>query len=305
MKINICYLILNLLLLIIANIYLKDKKVSFNHKLILLTAYLIFTFLTCSWINGIINQIFDLTFLDVKSYLLLLIVTNIIILYTMNRPTRLGYKITNYILFIIIIIILGATISVVLGNRFNKFYIMDIGNAINFMNLSFVIFIIYLITISIIYIGYNFLKKETIEEKKELIISKIAIVKPNIKHIDFSKITTFLKKKKSKLQKELLTEEELLNYDKNQGFYINGEECSIIFEDSNKENIIKNYYKLNEDIHAKLTNGYTLEENKLLKSICMKFKVGSLNHIDLNNTKILNEMSNDEYNFLKKIFGLN
>ena len=294
MKINICYLILNLLALIVAKIYLKDKKLSFKQSLLLLGTYLIFTFLTCSWINGMINKIFNLTFLDVKSYLILLIITNTIILYTMNHSIKKGYKIINYILFILIIKIFGATLSVVLGNKFNQFYIMDIANAVNFMNLSFVIFIIYLITISIIYIGYNLFKQEPLTEK-EFILSKI-----NIKDIKIPKLTLPIKKKKTNTQVKLLTKEELLNYNKEKGFYINGEECSIIFEDSNKDNIIKNYYTLNEDIHAKLTNGYTLEENKLVKSICMKFKVGNLNNIDLNNTNILNKISIDEYNFLKK-----
>ena len=102
-----------------------------------------------------------------------------------------------------------------------------------------------------------------------------------------------------------LSTEELLNYHVEDGFYINGEECSIIFDDSNKDNIIKNYYILNEDIHAKMMNGYTLEENKLLKSICMKFRVCSLNNINWNNESALEEIRVDQYNYLRRVFNIN
>lgn len=94
----------------------------------------------------------------------------------------------------------------------------------------------------------------------------------------------------------------MLQYNRENGLYINGVECSIIFEDSNQENIVKNYYILQNDIHAKLVNGYTLEENRMLKNICMKLQVGNIGNIDIHNISILNKISVEEYNLLKKIF---
>ena len=300
MNINIFYIILNLLFLLVARIYLKDKNISFQQSLILLVGYLVFTFLTCSWINGAIYSIFHLTFLNVKCYLVLLIVTNLIILYTMNHSVSLKYKILNYLLFMFIVIILGAVLSVALGNKYNQFYIMDISNAVNFMDLSFVIFIIYLIVMSVIYIGSEFFKYDYISIKNDFGVSDFKFSNLGIVKFILGKI-----KKNNDYNSNLLSTEELLNYHVEDGFYINGEECSIIFDDSNKDNIIKNYYILNEDIHAKMMNGYTLEENKLLKSICMKFRVCSLNNIDWNNESALEEISVDEYNFLRRVFNIN
>ena len=166
---------------------------------------------------------------------------------------------------------------------------MDIGNAINLMDLSFVIFILYLIVIAMIYLSF-----QIVEKNKKEIIKRIKKIKNDLFKIALSR-------KKNKF----LTKEELLNYDKSKGLYINGKECSIILEDSNKDNIIKNYETLNKDINAKLTNGYTLEENKLLKSICMKLNVGTLRNVDINNGTLLNRINIEEYNLLKKIFGIN
>ena len=288
MKINICYLVLNMLLLLIGKNYLEKKKTSFKKEMIVLGAYLIFTLLTYSYINGILNNIFKLSFLDTKAYLILLIITNVIMLYTINNKIKLIYKIPNYLLFILLMIILGANLSIVLGNKYSTFYIMDIGNAINLMDLSFVIFILYLIVIAMIYLSF-----QIVEKNKKEIIKRIKKIKNDLFKIALSR-------KKNKF----LTKEELLNYDKSKGLYINGKECSIILEDSNKDNIIKNYETLNKDINAKLTNGYTLEENKLLKSICMKLNVGTLRNVDINNGTLLNRINIEEYNLLKKIFGI-
>ena len=65
----------------------------------------------------------------------------------------------------------------------------------------------------------------------------------------------------------------------------------------------KNYHILEEDINAKMVNGYTLEENKILKNICMKLQTNNLQQLDLNNISILNKISPEEYNFLTKIIS--
>ena len=251
-------------------------------NIILLAIYLIFTFLTCSYLNSVMNNIFKLTYLNVKSYLLLLVITDTIMLYTINKPVKLGYKIPNYILFILVTFMFIAMLPIVLGNKFKIFYIMDIGNAINFMDLSFIIFSLYLITIAIVYMGYHR-------------IFKIFSIPKNL----LSRVPKMTKDTK------ILTREELLNYDKEKDLYINGINANIIFEDSNKDNIVKNYYLLLKDTNAILANGYTLEENKLLKNICNKLKVSNLTTIDLNNLKVLDKINSDEYQILKRVTKTN
>ena len=282
MSINICYLILNLLLLIIIQHQINKKNMNLIQNIIVLAIYIIFTFLTCSYLNGVMNNIFKLTYLNVKSYLLLLIITDTIMLYTVNKPVKLGYKIPNYILFISVTAMFIAMLPIVLGNKIKIFYIMDIGNAINFMDLSFIVFSLYLITIALVHMGYmKIFKTITIPQKL------------------FSKLP------KRKNNTQILTREELLNYDKEKELYINGINVNIIFEDSNKDNIVKNYYLLLKDIDAKLANGYTLEENKLLKNICNKLKVSNLTTIDLNNLKVLDKINSEEYQILKRVTKVN
>jgi hypothetical protein len=109
------------------------------------------------------------------------------------------------------------------------------------------------------------------------------------------------KKEKNIINETILSPQELLSLPNKQQFSINGVECSIIFEDSIPENIIKNYHILLNDISAKLVNGYTLKENQLLKNICAKLQTNNLNCIDLNNLSILNKISIEEYNLLKQI----
>ena len=101
----------------------------------------------------------------------------------------------------------------------------------------------------------------------------------------------------------MLSVEELLSYDRNSALYINGVDCSIIFNDSNVNNIIKNYQILFNDIGAKMVNGYTLDENIMLRDICMKLNTNNLFDINLDNFNILNRISVEEYNLLKKIKG--
>ena len=293
MNINLYYLIINLLFVVIAKIILKKHSITNKTRLILLGIYLLLTIISFAYINGIINSIFKLKYLNVKLYLLLLIGTNAIILYILNKPVKMIYRIISYIYFMIIMIMFGATLTIVLGNKFSNFYLMEVQNAVHFIDLSFITALLYGIITAITYIT-NYIIKEQIITKEKIINT-------------YKKIIELLKNiKKNKPERpNILTPNEILNYDYEEGLYINGEECSIIFEDSNKENIIRNYYILNNDIHATLMNGYTLEENKIFKSICMKLNVSNLGNIDIFNTNILNKINIEEYNLLKKLFGQN
>ena len=54
-----------------------------------------------------------------------------------------------------------------------------------------------------------------------------------------------------------------------------------------------------------MVNGYTLKENKMLRSICMKLQVNNLACIDMSNISILNKISIEEYKLLKDVFNIN
>lgn len=306
--INLCYFIFVCLSIIVLNIYLKRFQAQKSLKWIINIVYLIIHVLTFNYFNGILNNIFDLSYLSVKLYLIIIVITNCIFLKTINQKTKVAYSVLNYILFALLTIIFGATLAIILGNKYESFYIMDVANAVNFIDLSFVIFLIYLIVICLVTIGYELFEKNT---SKELNLSKwnLSNIKiPNIEPIIMKFQKKFHNKEKTNISTNhqfILTEEELLNYNLNNGLYIDGVECSIIFEDSNQDNIIKNYHILLNDIHARLVNGYTLEENQMLKSICTKLQVSTLSHIDISNVSILNKISIEEYNLLRKVFGLN
>lgn len=314
--INICFLILDILVFIVLLLFIRKHNLSRIQLIVLITMYIIANIFFFNYLNTIIQDVFALKYLSVKVYLIILIITNIITLKTINQETKIVYSIINYSLFIILTIIFGATIAVVLGNQIDTFYIMDVSNAINFIDLSIVIFILYLISISITYIGYYIFEPKTSKEQitknqillKEKILEKLSfldkITLPTIKlkPLDIRK----LKPKKVKSKKStLLTKEELINFNKEEKLYINGVECNIIFEDSNKDNIYKNYQILSEDINAKLVNGYTLEENKMLKNICIKLQTNNIGTIDINNVSLLNKISIEEYMLLEKVFGTN
>lgn len=294
------------LLFIVMNLFLTTKGVNYKIRYFINLIYVIGTILSFNYVNGIFKSIFSLKYLSVKTYLFIIMLTNAIVLFTINKKVKLGYKIANFTLFIVLTIIFGSTLSIVLGNKFDALYVMDISNAVNFIDLSLVIFILYIILMTIIYIGYYLFNVKDETEEKKPVTSK--------KSWEFKKISNLINLKKKQEQssslknqnhspkQNLLTPEELLQYNRENGLYINGVECSIIFEDSNQENIVKNYYILQNDIHAKLVNGYTLEENRMLKNICMKLQVGNIGNIDIHNISILNKISVEEYNLLKKIF---
>ena len=118
---NICYLILNILFLITFICYIRKNHIELSllYKMLFFGIYFIFTLFTFSYFNHTLDQIFALKYLNVKAYLILLFIVHGIILYIMRHPIRLEYKILSYILFGINMIVLGATLSVVLGNKLN------------------------------------------------------------------------------------------------------------------------------------------------------------------------------------------
>ena len=263
------YLILIILIMSMINIILSKRKINSNYKYLINGISLILISLIITYYKDIVDTIFNLKYLSIKLYMIILIIVNIITIYTINKKINNIYKIANYLLFGIINIILTIILILVLGINLNLLKNTYSTYNILLINSSIIIFIVYLISISIIYILLKNKKEEVIEE--EIILKKI------------------------------LSREELLSISNKELFTINGVECGIIFEDSIPDNIVKNYHILLNNINDKLVNGYTLEENKMLKSICTKLEIRNLDNLDINNLSILNKISVEEYNFLKSI----
>ena len=235
-----------------------------RYRKIIFIIYFLVSVFSFFYFNDIVQSIFDLKYLSVKSYLLMILFVNLIFLFTLNRNVMFLYKIINYILFSVITVIFGGFVAIVLGNRFTQLYIMDISKAVHLIDLSLVIFLIYLIVVSLIYIGYYiFLKKDEEVIKEEVIKEKVSFNKIKFPKLSFFKNLTNIKSKKKeqvqyvKKNEKVITLEDLFASFNEDGFYIDGVECGIIFEDSNQENILKNYYILSNDINARLMGFYT------------------------------------------------
>ena len=272
---KIFYLILIILIMSIINIILAKKKINSNYKYLINGISLILISLITTYYKDIIDTIFNLKYLSIKLYMIILIIVNIITIYTLNKRINKIYKIANYLLFGIINIILTIILILVLGINLNLLKNTYSTYNILLINSSIIIFIIYLVSISIIYI-YKILTRK----QKEVLEENTYDYEP---------------------REIILTKEELLSISNKELFTINGVECGIIFEDSIPDNIFKNYHILLNNINDKLVNGYTLEENKILKSICTKLEIRNLDNLDLDNLSILNKITPEEYTFLKGI----
>lgn len=356
--VNILLVVLDILFLIISFLFLNKRDVSPRGKDIFVIIYTLINLFLFSYVNSMFQSIFTLKYLSVRTYLIVVLISLFIFLYTFNKKVKLFYRLVNYLMVILISIILLVNIYVIASERLKIYNIMDISNSITLMNITFIIFSVYLVIISLGYIGFYLYDLYLIKKKnevKEVVLdnninkkSKIKLAKDkfknNIKKSDIKKRDIEEITKKKDAQKESIKDDDLnkkelidksknidekmsgvfekndssniineksnsidslLNYKVGDNFYINGVDCSIIFCDSNKENIVKNYDILSRDINAKLVNGYTLKENIMIKDICNKLNVGNLGNVDVNNLSLLNFINVDEYMFLKKIFSEN
>lgn len=287
---NIGYVALSILILIVSLLFLSKKKVNNTLREIYIILYVTLAWVGFYFFNDILNSIFDFKFLSVKLYLILLIIGNIIMLININFNIRKVYKIINYMLFTTNLLIFITNIVIIIGNKYNIFVIASLEDITTLTDINFIIFISYLIIMCIMYIFLDVLA---------IVQEKIKILKYDLKE----------KKEKTKKQKELspvipkesLSNQNVVCYKKDgqDGFFIDGIDCSIIFEDDNKDNIIKNYYILLNDVNAKLINGYTLNEYKKIKNIINKLNIKDLNNIELDVNK-LSKITIDEYNLLKR-----
>ena len=287
---NIGYVALSILILIVSLLFLSKKKVNNTLREIYIILYVTLAWVGFYFFNDILNSIFDFKFLSVKLYLILLIIGNIIMIININFNIRKVYKIINYMLFTTNLLIFITNIVIIIGNKYNIFVIASLEDVTTLTDINFIIFISYLIIMCIMYIFLDVLA---------IVQEKIKILKYDLKE----------KKEKTKKQKELspvipkesLSNQNVVYYKKDgqDGFFIDGIDCSIIFEDDNKDNIIKNYYILLNDVNAKLINGYTLNEYKKIKNIINKLNIKDLNNIELDVNK-LSKITIDEYNLLKR-----
>ena len=284
-NINPSFIISSLLFLIVTLLFLHKKNANNLIKEYIAIVYIIIMWGIFYFINDKLNDIFKLNYLSIKLYLILLIIGNIIMLITINKKISKSYKIINTILFISNMIILVLNILTILGNNYNYLKITTKEECVKLIDINIIIFIIYLNLLCIIYIIKYLVSNIKIKKKYKT----KEIEKPNIKAVIDDKELSII---------SVPPRIKYYNPNENTSFIIDGIDCSIIFEDNNKENIIKNYYILLNNINAKLINGYTLEENIRIKNIINKLNIKDLNDIKLDVNK-LNRITIYEYNLLK------
>lgn len=233
-----------------------------------------------------------------KLYLVLIIIGNIIMLVNINFHIKKYYKLINYMLFITNFMIAFVNLWIVLSNKYNFLIVADLKDSLKLMNINFIIFIIYLYCLCFIYImecTIDFVKKKvSLYQKKDLNIPTSPTALEKVEHsaeplLTKPKYTYSFEEKKAS----------------DNAFYIDGVDCSAIFEDSNQEEVLKNYYILLNDVNAKLTNGYTIREYTKIKKIINKLNIKDFDNFNIN-VQELNKISHDEYNLLKKYLkGMN
>ena len=297
--INISYVVLMFSFFIAFLTFIYKHKLNTKY----LNTYIII-FVAVMWIlffllNDTLNLIFSFNFLSVRLYLFLVIIINMITLFTINYNFSKIYKLPNYLLFIVsIIIFLANSILVILKLQNINIKFLDIDNVV-LMDVNFIAFVTYLIIICQIY-TINCLSA-IVSKKTSVLKTKICQIKklPFVHKKKRGAAPQIKKTKKPALEivEPLSNKESQISSDEN-AFYIDGVDCSIIFEDSNRDDIIKNYYILLHDVHARLVNGYTLDEYKRIKNIINKLNIKDLNNINIDMNS-LNKITLDEYNILK------
>lgn len=288
-NINMGYAALSILFLIASLLFLYKKKINSIILEMIMILYVSIAWVGFYFLNDIFNSIFSLKFLSVKLYLILLIVGNMIMLVTINFKIKLAYKIANYMLFISNILIFIINLVIFVTNKYDIFNLATIQETSKLIDINFIIFIVYLNFMCFINIStyaydylkekYNLKKYNKSNKKQEQEI--IATEEQNLDH-------------------NLEPEKPQFSYNGNisNGFFIDGVDCSAIFEDMNKDEVVRNYYILLNDINAKLTNGYTIKEYTKIKNIINKLNIKDFSNINLD-INALNSITIDEYNLLK------
>ena len=281
-NINFVYVILFISLFIASFLYLYiNNKKRFITSFIVI--YVFFTVMSFSYFNSLFNSVFSYDYSSIRVYLIVLIITNLIAIFTVNFKVNIVNKVFNYILLISSSIIFFINLFIFLAYNFDIVDI-DVNRMIFFIDLDIIIFALYIIISCVSYIG----------------------------RIIYIEVKNYIRRVKydNRLSNDLVLdnkEEVVVNNDikdsnviiDNNKFIIDGKDCSFIFNDPNRENVIRNYYILLTDVNARLVNGYTVDENIRIINILNRLNIKDINNVDLMNMEILGKISIDEYNLLK------
>ncbi len=296
-NINLGYLSLVITLFIVSFIFLHNKGINKFFMELFIIVYVLISWIGFYYLNDIFNLVFDLKYLDVKLYLILLIIGNIIMIANINLKLPIYYKVINYAMFLTNIVMFVANITLIIASKVGAIEISSLANITKFININFIVFVCYLNLLGIVYIGkylsrkmqFKIKAKEIFEQeslKKDAatdssVIDDVSVVETN-SHVITNDVS-------NNVSNDLSSKE---------GFFIDGIDCSAIFDDTDKENIARNYYILLNDVNAKLTNGYTVKEYTKIKNIINKLNIKDLNNVNLD-INVLNHITIDEYNILK------
>ena len=289
MNVNGVYIILCIVGFIASFLYLYTKNKRRIIPLFILL-YILIIILSFRYFDYVFNSVFRFNYSGVKFYLIVLIITNVIALITINCNVSLLNKIINYVLFITSSILFIINVFLVINSSLNIFDI-EINALIYLIDLDIIIFISYLIINCVIYIG----KKVGIEIKNYFERLNYKKTRENV--ISYEEESEIQKNKIIDSKNEIVKEPIIIN--ENDKFIIDGKDCSFIFNDPNRENVIKNYYILLTDVNARLVNGYTIDENIRIHNILNRLNIKNIHNLDLMNMEILSKMSIEEYNLLK------
>ncbi|MEE3342739.1 MAG: hypothetical protein VZS44_01460 [Bacilli bacterium] len=289
-NINFAYLSIVVILFIISFIFLSHKKIKPLLKQIYVIVYVIIIWIGFLIFNDRLNAVFKLQYSNIKTYLLLLIIVNIITVININFIKSKKYKIINYLMFSINLLIFMINVILILTNRLNLTNI-TIDHVLKVININYIIFIIYINIICYIY-----LIEIIINKIKDIILEK-KLTKQYKQEIDNSI--------SEPIEENIIIEEPETNDIikdnipiNSNTFIIDGIDCSAIFDSNNKEETYKNYYILLNDVNAKLTNGYTIQEYTKIKDIINRLNIKDINNINLDINQ-LSMITYDEYNLLK------
>ena len=258
-------------------LYVNDKKRFIPISTIV---YIVIFVMSFNYFDSLFNSVFSFSYSSIRFYLIILIITNVIGLITVNFEINIFSKIVNYILLISSGVIFVINILLFVNSNIS---IVDISidNIIYFIDLDIIIFIGYLMIILSSYIVKN------ISVEINNYIKRIRYREDKIEIVDDNVIVNNI---------DVKNDDIVVDSDK---FIIDGKDCSFIFNDPNRENVIRNYYILLTNVNARLVNGYTVDENIRINNILNRLNVKDINNLDLININTLSKISIDEYNLLK------
>lgn len=292
-NINLGYLSLVIILFIVSFIFLSNKGINKFFIELFIIVYVLISWIGFYYLNDVFNIIFELKYLDVKLYLILLIVGNIIMIANINLKMPIYYKVINYAMFLTNIIMFIANVMLIIASRIGTVEMTSLSHITKFININFIAFICYLDLMGIIYIGEYLSHKIKFKIKATEILKQESLKEDVVTEPEVLENVEIVESDNDVATN--VNSGDMVNKD---GFFIDGIDCSVIFEDSDKENIAKNYYILLNDVNAKLTNGYTVSEYTKIKRIMNKLNIKDLNSINLD-INVLNQITIDEYNILK------